>query len=1725
MKRLGIVRKSVLLMLLMICSLFFVNFNSHKYNAHAYSYNQSGASFYSGNRTISAYFTNTATYNDYYREVYFIPPQYSGAVNSTSDIGMVSTYAANKITDNAIRSYAQKNYSYTVSDTSSSCGLWKIMFRCKTQSSSYWSNQPGSGGGYWYMTQVYVPPISPSYNNSYPKDEIVVLEYGKSYASQSVTLSSGVTNGGFPSATYQWYRVTPAGSTSAIGGAKSSTLTLSKESVTMGLNGMSYYCVISHPTGTITTKKATLNVLEYSETAVSRYAHTTVWYLPTLDDTTPEDVTIIYNDSDKSQNKATMQVNIAEHGNPAEYTYEWFVRKNAESPWESTGVTTQTIALNNLTKASNGYQFYCEVTNTAGTVASRVATLTVLYTPILDRLNGGIVKEFENISLEINIATAGNPDSYTYTWYEMPNDGSNSWRNLTFGTPENEFLHLNNVTRDYHLFKYCVKVTNDAGTVTSTVGQIHVLWLPDVKLNDTEIVNAGYSASYPVQIDVHGNDRGYEFKWYEKKYGTDEFVMMNDQATNALTFDEVELTLNGNQYYCEVTNMAGTVETNIMTLDVRFTPVLEEVTPQTVHYNNTATFKVSIKRDGNPTDYTYQWYCNEVKIDGATASTYTTPITDWTMNTNRYHCVVTSSAGSVTSNRALLTVYYPAGLATFANFTVIEGESHTLRSEISFPGNPEEYTYKWFCNGEEIQGATESTYSLVDVDRTMHQNKYSYSVTNIAGTTTSNEATINVEYTPVLKKLDDVAVIEGETATFISYIDVIGNPDSYTYEWYYRQNSSAEWTLIPTAGNSDYSIVTNRDMDGYQYFIRVRNNAGYVDSNPATLTVMYKPVVSSSGDAIVIEGNKATFSTSIAEHGNPKTYSYQWYVKNNGAAGWSKIEGATKNVYTMENVSRTQHLSQYYCEVHNAAGDVNSKEATLYVYWLPDVTNPNNVTVNEGQATKFEVKASNGNPNIYTYQWYCNDTKIVDATESVYNIEYAQQSMNGNRYHCVVTNAAGDVKTEKAVLTVYYLPVVSNPVDFTAIEGDDASFSVSIEKDGNPQDYRYQWFFREVTNSGWQTMTGQTKDTITLNAVNRNMNGYQYMCQVISSAGMYNTNYATLTVHYLPSISSPYNAYVVEGDKAEFDIAITTPGNPEDYHYQWQYREADGMDWIDVTTGTGYDSNIYTTEETTLDMDKYQYRCLVTNAAGTVATKNYATLRVYEALDITGKTTVTEGLTLELGVNNMEGVTFEVSDESLATLMVDKEQSKLYLKTFDGHTGSFILAAIRDVNGDRFEVEINVIEKVVVDLQAQYIGPDILIEMHYDKSDVKIVASYNNGTKDPFLGSDDVITIKNTLVTIIGENHYNAEFKGFTAPFTVIGLKPSLDKIKVTTPPVQTVYGIGENFSKTGMVVTAYYNNETSKEVTNYTVIGSPIVSGQSYVTIEYTEDGITKQTTTPIYVDENTEVSYPGEDGWITFYELYRFENISFRTKTTMEEHPESNGWIDVTQVNPTEYKEASIKAGYGFELKVYTNYYTNRSSKVEGTISTNMWEESYIDADSGESVYNYSTIYPLVTSIKNPDVLYIKIYNRETGKETKFVTNTDDDTFIKMEKTNNPSTVEELNGNEQLATTAIESRWDNSTKIFELEEREVYSGHPERKIYTDSKLYESGGANQYVVTIISPIWYGYDWEAGTDTYGYFVKNYTSKAYTNGAGSLQICMSFLLNIEANDELHTHILQ
>lgn len=92
-----------------------------------------------------------------------------------------------------------------------------------------------------------------------------------------------------------------------------------------------------------------------------------IYKLPVLNASYPQDVTVVASASAS----ATFSVVISEPGNPAEYTYKWYKGGNLVS-----GATGSTLSLTGLT-AANTATVYCEVTNKAGTVTSRVATLTV----------------------------------------------------------------------------------------------------------------------------------------------------------------------------------------------------------------------------------------------------------------------------------------------------------------------------------------------------------------------------------------------------------------------------------------------------------------------------------------------------------------------------------------------------------------------------------------------------------------------------------------------------------------------------------------------------------------------------------------------------------------------------------------------------------------------------------------------------------------------------------------------------------------------------------------------------------------------------------------------------------------------------------------------------------------------------------------------------------------------------------------------------------------------------------------------------------------------------------------------------------------------------------------------------------------------------------------------------------------------------------------------------
>lgn len=346
-----------------------------------------------------------------------------------------------------------------------------------------------------------------------------------------------------------------------------------------------------------------------------------------------------------------------------------------------------------------------------------------------------------------------------------------------------------------------------------------------------------------------------------------------------------------------------------------------------------ATFYIDIIEAGIPAIYTYQWYVNNIPVDGATNSTFTKSDLSET-GTYEVYCEVTNRAGVIKSRVATLNVtqYYTPVLNSEypkdTSVTVIKGNTTnaTFNVVIDEIGVPDLYTYQWYKDGVAVDGETNPTYTANGLSETGTHRIYC-AVTNDAGTVTSRMATLNVTqyYKPVLDssypKDASVTVVKGnkESKTFSVTIDTDGVPSSYTYQWYVND------VAVEGANGSSYTKSDLSETAIYTIYCKVTNAAGSVNSRVATLSVTqyYMPTLNSSypANATVVVKNSITSKVEIATAGNPNSYSYQWY--KNG----SVVSGATSSTYTF--TPTEIGTTTLYCKVSNAAGTVTSRTATI----------------------------------------------------------------------------------------------------------------------------------------------------------------------------------------------------------------------------------------------------------------------------------------------------------------------------------------------------------------------------------------------------------------------------------------------------------------------------------------------------------------------------------------------------------------------------------------------------------------------------------------------------------------------------------------------------------------------------------------------------------------------------------------------------------------------------
>lgn len=271
---------------------------------------------------------------------------------------------------------------------------------------------------------------------------------------------------------------------------------------------------------------------------------------------------------------------------------------------------------------------------------------------------------------------------------------------------------------------------------------------------------------------------------------------------------------------------------------------------------------------------------------------------------------------------------------------------------------------------------------------------------------------------------------------------------------------------------------------------------------------------------------------------------------------------------------------------------------------------PSNQTVCAGSNASYSVTSAAATG----FQWQVSTdggitwTNISGATSSTLTLTAVTAGMNGNQYRCVASTVCGSTNSFAALLTVNTAAAItSQPSDANICTGQSAQLCVTAT---GAAPLTYQWQTALNCAGPWTNIAGATTNCYTASPASTSV----YRCVVNSAvcAGSVTSNCATVTVVSSVTITTqPVNQTTCEGSAAAF----TAAGSGTGLTYQWQLSTDGGTTYTNIAGATNAS---YTTAATTLSMNGYRYRCVISNGVcATPGITNGAVLTVNQLAAIT----------------------------------------------------------------------------------------------------------------------------------------------------------------------------------------------------------------------------------------------------------------------------------------------------------------------------------------------------------------------------------------------------------------------------------------------------------------------------------------------------------------------------
>ena len=289
--------------------------------------------------------------------------------------------------------------------------------------------------------------------------------------------------------------------------------------------------------------------------------------------------------------------------------------------------------------------------------------------------------------------------------------------------------------------KFDVVVSNAAGSMTSAMATLTVNAVAVAPTITTQPANQSVTIGQTATFSVTATGTApLSYQWQKNS------ANITGATAASYTTPATAMADNGAKFDVIVSNTSGTQTSTMATLTVSAAAVAPTITTQpanqTVNVGQTATFSVTAT---GTAPLSYQWQKNSANINGATASSYTTPATATTDNGAKFDVIVSNTAGSQMSTMATLTVSAAAVAPTItaqpANQSVTIGQTATF--SVTATGTAP-LSYQWQKNSANISGATAASYTTPATATTDNGAKFDVIVSNTAGSQTSSMATLTV---------------------------------------------------------------------------------------------------------------------------------------------------------------------------------------------------------------------------------------------------------------------------------------------------------------------------------------------------------------------------------------------------------------------------------------------------------------------------------------------------------------------------------------------------------------------------------------------------------------------------------------------------------------------------------------------------------------------------------------------------------------------------------------------------------------------------------------------------------------------------------------------------------------------------------------------------------------------------------------------------------------------